>query len=68
MVMRTIEVRKIRFLIHKDKMEQVIEKLKKINRNLEITVNDNELQVAGDFRNTKMCGKVLKLLWSESYG
>lgn len=41
--MRTIEVRKERFLIPKDKMKQVTVKLKKINRNLEITVKGDEL-------------------------
>lgn len=68
MVTRTLEVRKISFLIHKDKMENVIKELKKINKALEITVKGDELQVTGDLHNTRMRKKILDLLWGVSYG
>ncbi|KAF5416768.1 MAG: hypothetical protein C4B59_06060 [Candidatus Methanogaster sp.] len=68
MVMRTLEIRKIRFLIPHDRIDYVVSRIREINKALEITVEGDEVQVAGDLHNTKMCKNILKLLWGESYG
>lgn len=68
MVMRTLEIRKIRFLIPHDRIEYVVGRIRDINKALEITVEGDEVQVAGDLHNTKMRKNILKLLWGESYG
>jgi len=68
MVMRTLEIRKIRFLIPHDRIDDVVSRIKEINKALEITVKGDEVQVAGDLHNAKMRKSILKLLWGESYG
>lgn len=68
MVMRTLEIRKIRFLIPHDRIDHVVSRLREINKALEITVNGDEVQVAGDLHNTKMCKNILKFLWARVMG
>ena len=68
MVMRTLEIRKIRFLIPHDRIDYVVSRIREINKALEITVEGDGVQVAGDLHNTKMRKNILKLLWGESYG
>lgn len=66
--MRTLEIRKIRFLIPRDRIDYVVSRIREINKALEIAVDGDELQVTCDLHNTKMRKNILELLWGGSYG
>ncbi len=68
MVVRTLEMKEIDFKVKKSRVDEIAEKIKKINRNLNVAVKGNRIKVSGDLHNAKMKKKILDTLWGESVG
>ena len=69
MVMRTLEVKEISYKVEKERIENVVSKLKDLYGNqLEIIVENDEVKVRGDLHNYKRRERILWVLSGGKHG
>lgn len=69
MVIRTIEIKEIKFEVPKDRHKEVVSKIKKFYPDLKINVkNENIISVAGDLRNYKKRSNLIYILSGGKHG